>query len=458
MEQANRRAEENPVTAGITFHELEAIINSIPEGVVQFALDAEMTLLYANEGFYRINGYSRRELSQKAGLDMMEQLVVGEDIPCLLRDISQQLEQSGSALVEFRSIHKDGSIVWLRMTAVNKITERCDVLQCTLVDITQEKALRQQLLIEQERYHIITEKFNDVIFEYNFGNDSLYVSSKWEELYGWPLPRENIIWNFLNGDIVYDEDKIALSKMLDQFMEGVQNCEFEVRLRKKDDGYVWTNVTTTMICDEIGNPLKVIGKISDIDIRMREREKLIYDAQRDPFTKLYNKTAAESYIRACLRSTDSDSRHALMIIDIDNFKDVNDSHGHLFGDMVLTEISGKLRDMFRSSDVLGRFGGDEFIVFLKNVTDKERIAEKAKMVCDIFRDTYTGEKKDYKISGSVGVSLFPDHGKNFPELFHKADAALYDAKCRGKDCYVIYNDSRHINGMEEKRIIHYFEK
>ncbi len=458
MEQANREAEGNPVTAEITFHELEAIINSIPEGVVQFALNSEMTLLYANEGFYRINGYTRGELSGRAGLDMMEQLVVGEDIAYLLQDISRQLKQSGTALVEFRSIHKNGGIVWLRMTAVNKLTERGGVLQCTLVDITQEKSLRQQLLIEQERYHIITEKFNDVIFEYSFENDSLYVSSKWEELYGLPLPQENIICNFLNGDIVYDEDKIAFSKMLDQFMEGIQNCEFEVRLRKKDDGYVWTNVTTTMICDEIGNPLKVIGKISDIDIRMREREKLIYDAQRDPFTKLYNKTTAESYIRACLRSADTDSRHALMIIDIDNFKDVNDSHGHLFGDLVLTEISGKLRDMFRSSDILGRFGGDEFVIFLKNVADKERIAEKARMVCDIFRETYTGEKKDYKISGSVGVSLFPDHGKSFPELFHKADAALYDAKCHGKDCYVIYNDSRHINDREEKRMLHYFEK
>jgi diguanylate cyclase (GGDEF)-like protein len=147
-----------------------------------------------------------------------------------------------------------------------------------------------------------------------------------------------------------------------------------------------------------------------------------------------------------------------MIIDIDNFKDVNDSHGHLFGDSVLTEISGKLRDMFRSSDILGRFGGDEFIVFLKNMSDKEMIAEKARMVCDIFRDTYTGKNKDYKISGSVGVSLYPNHGKTFSDLFHKADSALYDAKCRGKDCYVIYDVLNHIDDMEEKRVVHYFEK
>ncbi len=457
MKQADGLPGDNSNVEGVTFNELNTILNSIPVGVVRFALDEDLSLLYVNNAFYEICGYSRDDLPCKSGTDILEKLVVSEDIALIFKDASEQLKDGRNVKLEYRIISREGRILWIRMHATNIVTsEQTDILQCTFTDITKEKALQQQIQMEQERYRIITEHFNDVFFEYNFENDTLEVSSKWAEVFGQPVPSGNTISSILNGEIVYNEDKIILSRILDKFSEGIADSEFEIRLKKKDEGYIWTNISITLISDETGNPVKIIGKISDIDIRMREREKLIYDTQRDPFTKLYNKTTAESYIRSYLRMSASDQRHALMIIDIDDFKAVNDSLGHLFGDNVLTGISSKLRALFRSSDIIGRFGGDEFIVFLKNVGSNEKIAEKAQKVCDIFRDTYTGEKKDYKISGSVGISVFPDDGKTFPDLFRKADTALYDAKSHGKDGFFIYNT--HKNGEPEKRTVHYYEK
>ena len=449
MEQGNKQTDSAPEdhsgsTAKMTFHELEAITNSIPGGVAQFALDENLTLLYANDGFYRICGYMRADFAGKTGTDILEQLVVWEDMAYILKTVSEQLQCGSEIKLECRITTKKGKIVWIQMNASNSKTERgLDVLQCIFVDITSERLLRQQLQLDQERYQIITEQFNDVFLEYSFETDTIYVSSKWEDLFGYPMSRENVISNILSNEIVYDDDKTVLSKIMDQARAGALKSEFEIRLRKRGAGYIWTNVNTTMICDEIGNPIKIIGKISDIDQQIREREKLISNAQRDQFTKLYNKTTVESYISICLRSTTPDYRHALMIIDVDNFKYVNDTLGHLFGDAVLSGISARLRVMFRSSDIIGRFGGDEFIVFLKNVGGNDKIEEKARAVCDIFRETYTGENRDYKISGSVGISVYPEDGGNFQDLFKKADLALYVAKGHGKDGFVIYNERNH---------------
>jgi len=441
--QADGELEDHSGIAEITFSELQAITNSIPGGVAQFALDENLTLLYANDGFYKISGYTRNDFANKTGMDILEQYVVPEDITYIFKSAWEQLEHSSDIKLEYRITTKSGGIVWVHTNASSVVSSRgTNVLQCVFADITSEKLLRQELLIAQERYLIITERFNDVFFEYNFENDTMQTSSKWEEIFGYKSPEENVISSILSDGIIYDDDKMIFCKIIDRARRQNPNSQLEIRLLKVGVGYIWTSVDVNVICDQTGNPVKIFGKITDIDTRMREREKLISNAQRDPFTKLYNKTAVESFIRTCLRTTEN-SQHALMIIDIDNFKGINDSLGHLFGDAVLTEISTKLRTLFRSSDIIGRFGGDEFIVFVKNVGENDdKITEKAKAVCEIFRETYTGKDKDLKISGSVGVSVYPKDGENFYELFKKADLALYNAKTHGKDGFVIYGEKK----------------
>ncbi len=445
MEQGNKRMDDNPLNhfgaAKLTFDELETITNSIPGGVVQLAHDEGLTLLYANDGFYRICGYTREDLDGKTGLEIFQLLFTTTEYKALEANVEGQLRFGSEIKFECRIARKDGRPTWVRVNALcSEDSQGRNVIRCIFIDITSEKLLSQRLQSEQERYRMITEQLNDIFFEYNFENDTIYTTSKWDDLFGYPLPRENVLASLPNSELIYEDDKAALLQIVERARQGIPSGELEVRIRKAGGGYIWTSVSITVLSDELGNPVKAIGKIADIDERMREREKLISSAQRDPLTRLYNKVAVESYIRSCLRATDGNIRHALMIIDVDNFKGVNDNLGHLFGDAVLSEISTKLRTLFRSTDILGRFGGDEFVVFLKNVGSNEKIAQKAQAVCDIFRETYTGENKDYKISGSVGISIYPKDGKNFYELFKNADSALYEAKARGKDGFVIFGE------------------
>lgn len=168
-------------------------------------------------------------------------------------------------------------------------------------------------------------------------------------------------------------------------------------------------------------------------------------AKVDRLTGIYNKLSFEETTKEMLANAAEGEHHAVILLDVDNFKGVNDNLGHAFGDQVLANIGNILRLNFNSSDCLGRIGGDEFCVLLNIPENRqesfmELINEKCRSLCTAFHNNYTGENGDYKISSSIGVSVFPDDGRNFAELYKCADKALYASKHKGKDTFTIYSD------------------
>ncbi|MEG2833326.1 MAG: diguanylate cyclase, partial [Ruthenibacterium sp.] len=132
-------------------------------------------------------------------------------------------------------------------------------------------------------------------------------------------------------------------------------------------------------------------------------------------------------------------RHALMVLDIDDFKGINDTLGHAFGDLVLIDVSAKLKTAFRSNDIVGRIGGDEFSVLMKNIPDTGSVLKKGAELSKLFHQTYVGEKQQCKISCSIGMIITEaDADESFETLYRKADAALYQAKQSGKNRFVLY--------------------
>ncbi len=168
---------------------------------------------------------------------------------------------------------------------------------------------------------------------------------------------------------------------------------------------------------------------------------LLQRAETDPLTKLYNKEESRLRIEDCLKNANAQDFFALFMIDIDNFKGVNDNLGHQFGDAVLVDIASKIKNLFRELDIVGRTGGDEFVVFMRKIKHIDTIRERAEQLCEAFRQTYSGENNDYKISGSIGIALYPENGETFSELYHNADLALYESKHKGKDGYTLYQEN-----------------
>ncbi|MBQ9981718.1 MAG: GGDEF domain-containing protein [Oscillospiraceae bacterium] len=186
---------------------------------------------------------------------------------------------------------------------------------------------------------------------------------------------------------------------------------------------------------------KIINPVSNIVTRLDNK------AKTDLLTGVLNKRSFEDLTEDALRNCDKNHLGAIILIDVDNFKHVNDTLGHAYGDKVLSGIGDMLRNTFSAEDYLGRLGGDEFCVFIKipdffNNNYEAFISEKCEELCKAFRNNYTGDDNSYKISASLGAACSVYHGHTFAELYKCADTALYNSKHKGKDTFTIFDPSQ----------------
>lgn len=289
-------------------------------------------------------------------------------------------------------------------------------------------------------FPIIAELSTNSIFEYRISENILTTYSRVGNEYVLNEIYKDIEAYIKKHDIIHQDDYETFECLCQNIKSGEDIILSELRLKKEHSSdYEWNKIHGKTIFDVSGKPEKVIGMIVNISKNKEFELKLIAKAERDPLTKIYNKVATRTIIRDYLRVDSHENFGAMMIIDVDNFKHVNDNLGHLFGDSILIDLSQEMQDLFRSSDVVGRIGGDEFLVFLRGIKQKKHIEEKALEICKIFEQLYAGETGG-KITGSLGISIFPQDGTTYEELFKKADVALYRSKILGKNRYTLYQD------------------
>lgn len=184
-----------------------------------------------------------------------------------------------------------------------------------------------------------------------------------------------------------------------------------------------------------------------------ESEDLQNKADTDQLTDLYNKMATERLIKEYLAGEGKDSVSMLFVLDVDNFKKINDTKGHAFGDQVLSQLGHEIRAWFRVNDIVGRIGGDEFMVFIKDVKDPEVIKREGSRIKQFFEGFSVGEYSKYSPTASVGGAVYPNDAKDFDSLYKAADKAVYKSKREGKNRVSFYGDLNIIekeNEVEKK--------
>ncbi len=424
---------------------VDSVNSYISSAIVIAQANNDLTIVQANRGYFDLLGYTKQELydiyKNKGMLTMHH-----DD----LDKLQAAFNKCFSATKEFtfnvkvRVVHKECGHKWVHVSGrgiPNK--DGAVMLYCSLIDITDYVALMDKLENEQIYNRLIMDLTNDSFFDLDIETLKLKHSQHFAQRFNIPSTRENYLKAFISSGVVSEESMPDFMMAVeDATVRGLETGNgMHLKLCAPDNDYIWYTVHYKILFDKWGKPSRVIGKLTDITKQKIQIDTLKRKAETDPLTKLYNKEETRLRIERCLKSANPGDKFALIMADIDNFKGLNDRLGHQFGDAVLIDISAKLKLFFRDSDIIGRVGGDEFIVFINNIKSDDIIFEKAKELCDAFRHTYSGEINEYKISCSIGIALCPKHAKTFDELYRLADIALYESKRKNKDCYTIYDDN-----------------
>lgn len=319
-------------------------------------------------------------------------------------------------------------------------------------DITEQKETEKRFVKE----HLYREALLSnaiLIYKVNLSKNRFSKGlDDWAKLFG-IIPAESYSKNMIaiSKKGIYPEDTekflnaYSLESVMSAFNKGQSVITLEYRRQLLDGAVTWVQCTLHLVRDPFTQDVKGIGYIKDINNQKNREIEMQYRAERDCLSGLYNRGAIRQLIAEYLESEEGkQNQHAFLILDIDNFKSINDNHGHLQGDTVLKKVSDCLQGIFRSTDILGRIGGDEFILFLKNISQPETAIRKAKDINQALKSLFIENNTKSPLSGSIGIALCPDSGTTFDELYRNADIALYQAKKSGKNSYVLYQQNERI--------------
>jgi len=309
----------------------------------------------------------------------------------------------------------------------------------------------------EERFDLAMQGANDGLWDWNITSRTVYFSPRWKAMLGfqdWEIsdsPRE---WRLR----LHPDDRRKVFSLIKEHLDNrTKAYESMHRFRHKDGHYLWVLDRGRAVYDENGNPWRMVGTQVDISGHKRLEEKLksanvqlkheikerviaqqelAHLAKHDPLTSLPNRTLFYEQLKEAIhRAEMEDDAIAVLMVDLDNFKQVNDTLGHPAGDRLLVDVSNRLNSIVNKNYFLSRFGGDEFVVILQGCSDNFIIDAYAKEIIDLMSQPFRLDDQEIRIGCSIGVTLYPDDGNEPDQLIRDADIAMYNAKDQGRNMF-----------------------
>jgi diguanylate cyclase (GGDEF)-like protein/PAS domain S-box-containing protein len=299
------------------------------------------------------------------------------------------------------------------------------------------RALRES----EERYSLAIQGANDGLWDWDILTGAVYFSPRCKSILGFSNPEigENIQeWM----STIHPEDLPLVTDNLNDHLQGMTpyfSCEY--RGRMPDGKYCWILVRGTAVRDSARVPYRMAGSVTDINYRKMIEKSLRKSATHDPLTGLPNRALfldKLTHAFAPIRRK-SDFTTVVLFLDVDHFKDVNDSLGHPIGDLLLIEVGKRLLTCVRAGDTVARFGGDEFAILLEDVSDIQEAVQIANRIQQNLTSVFELKRNNVFVSASIGIAQITDHHQTPEELLRDADAAMYRAKANGKARYEIFD-------------------
>ena len=306
--------------------------------------------------------------------------------------------------------------------------------QATVRKLEHDKDL---LLQGTERYKIITKLSNEVLFQVDWKSGAISFNDNFMGMFGFPPPACTVdeIDNCL--PLIAEADRERFFAMMQRMRANTKEAHEELRMVHARGIVRWKRVDIFSIFDHNGQTVEFVGKIVDIHRQKQSMQRLIRQADSDPLTGLFNRASMERNIKEFLAGEGHRGKHALLMMDFDNFKAVNDTLGHAKGDDLLVSFAAVIRHVFRAGDFSSRIGGDEYMVFLKNISEDGLAQEKAE---ELRAEMAVLSKKiGVSVSVSIGIALYRQDAETFDQLYKAADDALYYVKNHGKNAVSFFS-------------------
>ncbi len=292
------------------------------------------------------------------------------------------------------------------------------------------------IIVSESRYRTIIEMSDNIIFEWNFQNNEVTFSNNFNKKFSYRAPSDHFADSFLLKCKVHPEDADRYKNDLEKLAKGENFKHNEYRWKNIYGDYIWVLIRTATINDKDGNPIKVVGVIVDIDRAKKSENMLTARASFDSLTGVYNRETIESAINNEIELIGArKNQFAILFVDIDDFKFYNDQYSHATGDQVLRFTATTIKNAIGENGLAGRYGGDEFIICLKNAEENDP-ALIAESILNTLKDGFDSDSGDHlSVNVSIGISIITDNTKRVDEIIGQADDAMYKIKKAGKSNY-----------------------
>ena len=318
------------------------------------------------------------------------------------------------------------------------ITRSEKSLQKTVAEL---KASNKELSTSRDMYQLLLEGSHDVLWDWDLINDKRTISARWKEIMG--FTEESFVNLQLWCQAIHPDDLQVVDKALEQHLLGLTPyyvCEH--RCINADGEYRWLFARGKALLDDKGDPIRLAGSYTDITELKIQEEKLYRHAYYDSLTGLPNSSQFNEKVSMILSQPELVSG-GIFYIDLDNFKLINDSYGHDWGDLFLVALAKRVEQIMPPGGLFCRMGGDEFAALLPGITEQEATSL-ARKVLEAMHAPFEINNILFFTTASLGIVLYPEQGKDVAELLRKADTAMYHAKAVGKNRFCLFD-----NFMEE---------
>ena len=422
----NYRAELNSLASQIT-----ALLENTGVGIY---IVQDSKFVYVNPFFEDLSGYTLDDVAGTFSLD----LVHPDDRDAVHEKASKILKQEQCHnTYEYRLLKKSGEILWVleRVSPIEYLGRRAVI--GSFMDINERKRLEDALSQSEERYRNILEQMQDVYSEFDLTGKIIFANQSSCMELGYTM--EELIGMDYRQLMPADEIDHVVSAYKEIYDTGVPN-KIEHRILRKDGIFRYIETAITLQKNNGGRVTGFRGVSRDMTERKMLEKKLAEMATRDSLTGLPNRTLLNDRFKLAVAQVHRESKLlAVLSLDLDRFKSVNDSMGHNTGDELLKSVADRLISTLRSTDTVARIGGDEFLLLLPEINTIDNAIGVANKIIGAFEEPFVINGNNLRASASIGMAICPENGNDLETLMNKSDAALYKAKNSGRNQFMVFS-------------------